>query len=268
MQAGDFSPHTIALRRYHLTRLEQLHPTPDAITRDQLIDFLSHPDWSAEYRRSIRSSIIGVFGFMQRRGLIADNPAAWLPKIHIPIPEPRPATDEAIHEGLCNADERVWLMIMLGAVGGLRRAEIARVHPRDLDGHRLRVYGKGGKVRTIDLPEVIAAKIRACTGWAFPTRDLSHSAYWGRHLTPGYVGKLISRALPEGVTPHQLRHAAATQLHELGVPIEEIQIFLGHATLATTMIYVKVRPKHTAAATLRAAARFSTPRLIQSRRSA
>ncbi len=263
MAAGGLSPDTIGLRLYHITRLQHVCPSPEEATRDLLVDFLAHPDWAPEYRRSLRSSVVGVFGFMHRSGFIPENPAAWLPKIHVPIPEPRPASDEVIQRALLGATVRVWLMIMLGAIGGLRRKEISRVHRRDLDGCRLRVHGKGGKFRTIDLPEFIAAKIRSADGWVFPTASPAHSAYWGGHLSAGYVGKLISRSLPEGVTPHQLRHAAATQLHELGVPIEEIQLFLGHSTIATTMIYVKVRPKHTAAATQRAAARFAGPRLVQ-----
>lgn len=263
MAAGGLSPDTIGLRLYHVTRLEHVCATPQDATRELLVDFLAHPDWSPEYRRSLRSSVVGVFTFMRRTGLRADNPAEFLPKVHVPVPEPRPASDEAIAAALLGADARIWLMIMLGAVGGLRRKEISRVHRRDLDGLRLTVHGKGGKVRVIDVPDVIASRIRAADAWVFPTTSPAHSRYWGTHLTAGYVGKLISRSLPEGVTPHQLRHAAATQLHELGVPIEEIQLFLGHATIATTMIYVKVRPKHTAAATLQAAARFTGPRRVR-----
>ena len=42
------------------------------------------------------------------------------------------------------------------------------------------------------------------------------------------------------VTPHMLRHTAATQLIEAGVDIRYIQRLLGHASLATTEIYTHV----------------------------
>ena len=42
------------------------------------------------------------------------------------------------------------------------------------------------------------------------------------------------------VTPHMLRHTAATQLIERGVDIRYIQRLLGHASLTTTEIYTHV----------------------------
>jgi integrase/recombinase XerD len=39
------------------------------------------------------------------------------------------------------------------------------------------------------------------------------------------------------VYPHLLRHSVATTLLERGLPLEQIQKFLGHAKLETTQIY-------------------------------
>ena len=46
------------------------------------------------------------------------------------------------------------------------------------------------------------------------------------------------------VTPHLLRHTAATQLIERGVDIRYIQRLLGHASLSTTEIYTHVSDWH------------------------
>lgn len=268
MLAADDSAGTIDLRIYHVGRWERAFAKPDPLTaeRADLVRFLAHPGWAPEYRRSIRSSLKGVYTFAFDEGFIPENPAARLPKVRCPIPPPRPATDQAIEDALRDAGDRLWLMIILGAVGGLRRAEIARVNRDDLDVQDLRVHGKGRKVRVVHLPAMIAARIEAITdphGWAFPNTHLSHAAHHGRPLTAKHVGKLISGALPEGVTPHQLRHAAASYLHNrCRLSIAEISLFLGHASIATTQRYVFVETEATNAAIDQSAVRFTGPRYV------
>lgn len=46
----------------------------------------------------------------------------------------------------------------------------------------------------------------------------------------------------KGATLHGLRHSYATWLRRRGIPLEEIQIILGHSNLATTMRYVHAEP--------------------------
>lgn len=57
------------------------------------------------------------------------------------------------------------------------------------------------------------------------------------------IRKHCEKAIGRRIKVHSLRHSRATYLYEYEkVPIERIQLLLGHADIATTMLYTKVNP--------------------------
>ncbi len=247
--AGDIATGTIRLRVHYLRRFARVCSSPQFATRDAIVAWLATPErWSPETRKSARAAFVAFYTWYYDQGCLPENPAADLPTVHVPAGTPRPADPDDVARALREARPREWLMLMLGAVDGMRRAEIAVAHSGDLRGNMLQILGKGKRRRQVPVPDVIARAIRARgPGYLFPSPR-------GGPLTAGHVGKLISRALPEGTTPHQLRHLAASDLRERGVPVEEVQILLGHARIDTTMRYTRVVPRALPAASSAAAA--------------
>lgn len=239
MRAAHRPDTTIKLRTYQLHRFAECHPdrAPWSLTLADLADWLGNHEWKAETMRSYRACLRSFYAWGVLVGHIDDSPAKLLPAVRPPRSLPRPAPEDALRKALANGSERERLMVMLAAYVGLRRGEIARTHSRDLaqdaDGWTLRVTGKGGHIRRVPLPPAVALALRSLPpGWAFP------GAIDG-HLSPEYVGKLVSRLLPEGWTTHTLRHRFATRCYAATRDLVTVQELLGHARIETTRIYTE-----------------------------
>lgn len=290
LRALGRAPGTIRLRLYWVLRFAADHRAHDPwrdVSREALVAWLAAGTWDLETRRSILSGLRQLYSWGHDTGLqhcclhhghtprcagpaaqhdghgrTCANPTWRLPAITQPPPNPDPAPDEVIAEALSGAELRDALMLMLAAFLGMRREEVARVHRRNLFRRLgggstcwyLRVRGKGNKVREIPVPDGLAELIVAQgTGYLFPSRARGHM-----HLTPGYVGKRISAALPGRWTAHKLRHAAATAWADAGLDLDELATLLGHASTNTTRIYVLRRSARAEAAVTDAAARLIT----------
>ena len=143
------------------------------------------------------------------------------------------------------------LTVLLLFTTGLRIGELTAVRMIDLDQVEgvIQVRGKGNRERRVYL--VGKELKRLLDRFIVLRRRLSSEAeeLWltstGQPATPQYLRRRLLRAgkaagLLRRITPHMLRHAAATHLVEAGVDIRFVQKLLGHASIATTQIYTQV----------------------------
>ena len=162
---------------------------------------------------------------------------------------------------------------------GLRISELAAADLGSLDLRRgeIRVMGKGRKERIGLLGRPARAGLRAYLEDGRPTLvELAAEARAGgdgpteiflnhRGEPLGVRGlryrlDLLRRraGLPDGVSPHTLRHSFATHLLDGGADLRVVQELLGHESLATTQVYTHVSPTR-----LRAAYRGAHPRAMR-----
>jgi site-specific recombinase XerD len=143
------------------------------------------------------------------------------------------------------------LAVALMVATGVRVNEVVGIRCADIDlpGRSLRIIGKGRRERQVFLTN---DWLEALTTAYLATRTalgVSHvHLLFNRRLGPLTATSMRSRlaagaraaGIASRVTPHMLRHTAATQLIEAGVDIRYIQRLLGHASLSTTEIYTHV----------------------------
>jgi integrase/recombinase XerD len=101
---------------------------------------------------------------------------------------------------------------------------------------------KGGKSRYVPILPQLAQELRThlghrATGYLFET--VQHTRYSPRRIQQIIKETAMDAQITKRVYPHLLRHSVATTLLERGMPIEQIQKFLGHAKLETTQIYAE-----------------------------
>lgn len=233
---------TLRTRREHLERLARsLGGDPWAVEADQLLAWFNGQRWATETRRGHRSTYREFWGWACEVGHVTSSAAVALPAIRPAPARPRPTPDAAYRLALATATERDRLMLRLSAEAGLRRAEVAQVHTddllEDLLGWSLLVHGKGGRDRVVPLPASLAAELRRSLSdharYLFPGRD-------NGHLSPRWVGKVVGRLLPDGVTMHSNRHRFATRAYGVDRDLAVVQELLGHANINTTRAYVAV----------------------------
>jgi integrase/recombinase XerD len=101
---------------------------------------------------------------------------------------------------------------------------------------------KGGKSRYVPILTTLAQELRThlgdrTAGYLFET--VRYARYSPRRIQQIIKETTADAQLIKRVYPHLLRHSVATTLLERGMPIEQIQKFLGHAKLATTQVYAE-----------------------------
>ena len=102
--------------------------------------------------------------------------------------------------------------------------------------------GKGGKSRYVLILPELAQELRTHlggrgTGYLFETNR--HLPYSARRIQQIVKATAEGATIKKRVYPHLLRHSVATTLLERGMPIDQIQKFLGHSKLETTQVYAE-----------------------------
>ena len=126
----------------------------------------------------------------------------------------------------------------------------------DLDTRTILVTGKGNKQRLVPMGRPATETIRSylpvrlelCRSGEDPGAVFLN-ARGGRLTRQGIFGIVRNHAVRVGIpksriSPHVLRHSAATHMVEGGADLRTVQEILGHASISTTQVYTRMSLQH------------------------
>jgi site-specific recombinase XerD len=229
------SPHTIAT--YQRT-FRTLHADPATATREDIEAW-----WDGRKHLSVRtrcnelSALRSFYKWAHIWDHRPDDPTSRLTPPKIPQQLPVYLGREELLRLLAVMPDDLRRATALGAYAGLRVSEAASLHWHDVDReiHRIVVRGgKGAKDRMVGLsPLLLDHLLPERRGYVVTgTEDT-----WDPH-TLGRKWQACVKAQGVETTFHKLRARFVTMAVAGGVPLTSVQRAVGHASLATTAIYV------------------------------
>jgi site-specific recombinase XerD len=170
---------------------------------------------------------------------------------------PRPVDADRVTRLLSTCDRRSPIelrdraVLMLLARLGLRGGEVVALELDDIDWRsgEFIVRGKGRHHERLPLPAEVGAAVAAYLRGGRPRSD-SRRVFL-RHYAPvrglagtGAIRSILhlacARAGTDYISPHRLRHTAATEMLRAGAPLAEIAQVLRHRSATTTFAYAAV----------------------------
>ena len=260
------SANTIAAYRRDLDQyldfLGEKEPDPSDI--DDFVDHLHRRSLApASVARKV-AAVRGLHRFLVSEGLALEDPTRLLdpakPRESFPkalTVEQTFALVEAPDVGaLSGRRDRALLEFLYGSGARVSEAVGVDLPALDLEAKTVILTGKGDKQRLVPLGSSATASVlawlpdrlaiskpgAASVALFLNRRGGRFSRLWAFRIVRNIAARVVID--PATVSPHTLRHSAATHMVEGGADLRSVQVMLGHARISTTQVYTRVSPQH------------------------
>ena len=273
LKVNGFAPstvdtYTINIKAFCNFAKKELHIVPVNVRGPQLLKWILYlKNTGIGYSRieSHHYALKSFYAFLQKSGDITSNPAQALPLLITRRRQvTKPISSKDALKLLDSFDQDTWhgirnyTMVSLLWALGLRTSELTGLKVRSFEtGHGiriglLRVHGKNKKQRALFVVDRLFDELM---------RYLAHLKAPGKKSAPLFLADTkitaisndrVQRIVKEqakkagivaNVTPRVLRHSFATEMYHCGVPLSDIQVMMGHDSIADTSIYIHVSDK-------------------------
>lgn len=196
-----------------------------------------------------RRYISAFFTYMEYEDIIPCNPVRKTKPVKEPQIIKKPFTELEVEE-LRESAESIRDKAIIDTLNttGMRVSELCSLNIEDVHNRTAIVRGKGNKERTVYFSEkawhsvekYIASRTDSNPALFVNTRRSKDAI---RRISKGTVESIIREiGIKNNIVahPHKFRRTVASRAANKGMPIQEIQVLLGHSKIDTTMIYCKV----------------------------
>lgn len=156
-----------------------------------------------------------------------------------------PPYQQEIEPVLQECEPRLAALLLLCAHTGLRASEALAVRTSDIDGHRLKVHGKGGRRRIVPL----GRRVREALADLPPVTSDGSLFPWTYSQAAHRMRDAFAQAGQAGRWRgfHAARKHSGTRLYHATRDFTRVSLFLGHLSVDTTRRYVAVQEDDVAA---------------------
>ena len=256
------SVHT--LRNYHLDlhafiRFIGPHVALDAVTKQMIRSYLADLNVQGAKKRTILrrlSSLRSFYKYALKKKWVTANPLEVIDSPKLDQPLPKALEYHQVENLLSQPDTTQLLGVRDRAImelfysSGLRVSELVGLNFDDYQRSQrmLRIRGKGNKERLVPITSSAGDWMQKYLNHPNRITKEPNAVFLnklGTRITTRSIDRMMKKRLLQSglavtVTPHTIRHTIATHWLEQGMDLKTIQTLLGHASLATTMIYTKV----------------------------
>jgi len=192
----------------------------------------------------------GFFNWLFDNGKILEKPMKLIKNIKCEkhIRKPLTKTELEMVRYACKTHREKALIEFFYSTG-CRLDEAVKINKSDIDWNtgKLLVFGKGNKERFVFLNERAKLYLQK---YLSNRNDNNEALFVGvrspyNRLSRRGIERIFTKLgeyskLKNNFFPHKIRHTTATHLLQNGMPIHEVQKYLGHSSADTTEIYLEV----------------------------
>ncbi len=248
------SQGTIELYNFHISRLlSYINKSIENINEDDIFTYFynyrTHRKVSNSYLNNVRIIFNGFFKWLIKKKIISTNPVDIIEpfKTQKKLKKPFSPKEVELLRSSCQSERDLSIIECLYS-SAVRASELLQLNRSDISfiNGDIIVLGKGNKERItylnarahIHLKNYLDSRTDDNPA-LFVSLKSPHSRLTRRGLED-IINRIALSANVEKAHPHRFRRTSATDLLNAGMPIEQVQEFLGHQSIETTRIYCTI----------------------------